>query len=75
VDVTDGSFGFNGAANIGSQNSASYTIAVGISGAYITKKTEPTTIATITVANHLPGGYVGRCGSMSSEFLKGVGWF
>ncbi|MDI5897832.1 YDG domain-containing protein, partial [Flavobacterium yafengii] len=79
VDITDGSIGTASAIvqlNIGSQNSASYTIAVGISGAYINKKTEPTAIAVITVAKPLPGGYVVAGGSLlnsaSSGMLKGA---
>ncbi|PKH67825.1 hypothetical protein CXF59_05925, partial [Flavobacterium sp. ALD4] len=79
VDMTDGSIGTASAIvqlNIGSQNSASYTIAVGISGAYINKKTEPTAIEVITVSKPVPGGYVVAGGTLlnstSSGILKGA---
>lgn len=79
VDMTDGTVGTASAIiqlNIGNQNAASYTIAVGISGAYINKKTEPTAIATITVSKPVPGGYVVVGGSLlnsaSSGMIKGA---
>ncbi|SDJ97985.1 Por secretion system C-terminal sorting domain-containing protein, partial [Flavobacterium glycines] len=79
VDITDGSVGTASAIvqlNIGSQNSASYTIAVGISGAYINKKTDPTSIACVTVSKPIPGGYVVAGGNLlnsaSSGILKGA---
>jgi len=79
VNVSDGTVGTASAIvqlNIGNQNSASYTIAIGISGAYINKKTEPQAIAVVTVSKPVPGGYVVAGGSLlnsaSSGILKGA---
>ncbi|MEN9907616.1 MAG: hypothetical protein RLZZ540_757, partial [Bacteroidota bacterium] len=79
VNISDGSIGTASAIvqlNIGSQNSASYTIAVGITGAYINKKTEPTSLAVVTVSKPIPGGYVVAGGNLlnsaSSGILKGA---
>jgi len=75
VNVSDGIVGTASAIvqlNIGNQNSASYTIAVGISGAYINKKTEPQSIAVITVTKPVPGGYVVAGGSLLNSASSGI---
>ncbi|MES2798256.1 MAG: hypothetical protein V4683_19970, partial [Bacteroidota bacterium] len=61
VNMLDGTVGTASATvqlNIGNQNSASWTIAVGISGAYINRKEAPTSIALITVSKPVKGGYI-----------------
>ncbi|MDO9262170.1 MAG: T9SS type A sorting domain-containing protein, partial [Flavobacteriaceae bacterium] len=62
--------------SIGIQNAASYDIAVGISGAYINKKTAPSSIAVVTVSKYISGGYIVGGGSLknsnSSGLLKGA---
>ena len=75
VDITDGSVGTASAIvqlNIGSQNAASYTIAVGVSGAYMNNKSQPTAIAVITVSKPVPGGYVVAGGSLLNKASAGL---
>ena len=80
LNILDGTVGSASATiqlNIGNQNSANWTIAVGISGGYINRKSDPTALASITVAKALPGGYIVGGGtvlntSAASGLIKGA---
>ncbi|MDP2088686.1 MAG: MBG domain-containing protein [Flavobacteriaceae bacterium] len=79
VDMSDGSVGTASAIvqlNIGNQNAASYTIVVGISGAYFNDPYSPTSNELITVSKPVAGGYITGGGttlnSLSSGMIKGA---
>jgi hypothetical protein len=76
VNLQDGTVGVASATiqlNIGNQNSASWTIAVGVSGGYINRKTDPTAIALVTVAKPVPGGFICGGGEMTNTTASN-GW-
>jgi hypothetical protein len=79
VDMTDGTVGTASAViqlNIGNQNATSYEIAVGITGAYINRRSAPEAYALVTVSKPVPGGYITGGGSLpntaSSGMIKGA---
>ncbi|MDP3359332.1 MAG: YDG domain-containing protein [Lutibacter sp.] len=79
VDVTDGSIGTASAIvqlNIGSANSASFQIAIKITGAYTNNMGDPLAQTIVTVSKPVTGGFItggsNLTNSNSSGYIKGA---